>query len=161
MKKRWLCLFVENESGVLARISGLFSAKAYNLDSLTVGCTEDETISRMTIGLSSDDQLFEQIKKQLNRAVEVIKVVDYTDILIYKKEILFLKITNCTEEDKTQIFRFSNVYGTRILDFNENTVLMESIMPQDENDCLIHLLRKRLHNPIEIVRGGTVAVEAL
>lgn len=161
MKKRWLCLFVENESGVLARISGLFSAKAYNLNSLTVGSTEDESISRMTISLSSDDQLFEQIKKQLNRTVEVIKVIDYTDISIYRKEILFLKIINCTEEDRTQIFRFSNVYGTRILDFNQNTVLMESIQSQDENDRLIRLLTKRLLNPIEIIRGGTVAVEAL
>lgn len=62
MKKRWICLFVENEIGVLARIAGLFSAKAYNLDSLTVGRTEDETVSRMTISLTSDDKTFEQVK---------------------------------------------------------------------------------------------------
>ena len=66
-KKRWLSLWVENEIGVLARISGLFSGKAYNLDSLTVGMTEDETISRMTIGLTSDDRTLEQIKKQLTQ----------------------------------------------------------------------------------------------
>ena len=76
MKKRWICLFVENEIGVLARIAGLFSAKSYNLDSLTVGITEDNTISRMTISLTSDDKTFEQIKKQINRSVEVIKLVD-------------------------------------------------------------------------------------
>lgn len=69
MKKRWICLFVENEIGVLARISSLFSSKSYNLDSLTVGTTEDITISRMTISLTSDDKTFEQIKKQLNRSV--------------------------------------------------------------------------------------------
>ena len=74
MKKRWLCLFVENEIGVLAKISGLFSSKSYNLDSLTVGVTEDSTISRITISLTSDDRTFEQVKKQLNRSVEVIKV---------------------------------------------------------------------------------------
>lgn len=62
MKKRWICLFVENDIGVLAKISGLFSGKAYNLDSLTVGATEDRTISRMTIGLTSDDKTFEQVK---------------------------------------------------------------------------------------------------
>lgn len=66
MKKRWICLFVENEIGVLARISSLFSSKSYNLDSLTVGTTEDTTISRMTISLTSDDKTFEQIKKQLS-----------------------------------------------------------------------------------------------
>ncbi len=85
MKKRWFCLFVENEIGVLARISGLFSGKSYNLDSLTAGVTEDSTISRMTISLTSDDRTFEQIKKQLSRSVEVIKVVDYTDIPIHMK----------------------------------------------------------------------------
>lgn len=67
MKKRWLCLYVENEIGVLARISGLFAGKSYNLNSLTVGTTEDESISRMTISLYGDDKTFEQIKKQLNR----------------------------------------------------------------------------------------------
>ena len=65
MKKRWLCLYVENEIGVLARISGLFAGKSYNLNSLTVGTTEDESISRMTISLYGDDKTFEQIKKQL------------------------------------------------------------------------------------------------
>ena len=67
MKKRWISLFVENQVGVLPKISGLFSGKLYNLDSLTVGPTEDPTVSRMTIATSSDDETFEQIKKQLNR----------------------------------------------------------------------------------------------
>lgn len=75
MKKRWICLFVENEIGVLARISGLFSGKSYNLDSLTVGVTEDSTISRMTISLTSDDRTFEQIKKQLGRTVSDLKSI--------------------------------------------------------------------------------------
>lgn len=88
MKKRWICLFVENEIGVLARIAGLFSAKAYNLDSLTVGRTEDETVSRMTISLTSDDKTFEQVKKQLNRCIEVIKVVDYTGCAVCRKEMM-------------------------------------------------------------------------
>ena len=72
MKNRWIALYVENQVGVLAKVSGLFSGKSYNLQSLTVGTTEDETISRMTICVTSDDITFEQIKKQLNRMVEVI-----------------------------------------------------------------------------------------
>ena len=72
MKKRWISLYVENDVGVLAKISGLFSGKSYKLTSLTVGETEDETVSRMTISLISDDKTFEQVKKQLNRALEVI-----------------------------------------------------------------------------------------
>ena len=114
MKKRWICLYVENEIGVLARISGLFSSKSYNLNSLTVGVTEDETISRMTISLISDDKTFEQIKKQLNRSIEVIRVVDYTDIPIHMKEVLFVKISNCSEKDKDEAFRISK-YSKLIL----------------------------------------------
>ena len=75
MKNRWIALYVENQVGVLAKVSGLFSGKSYNLQSLTVGTTEDETVSRMTICVTSDDITFEQIKKQLNRMVEVIKVI--------------------------------------------------------------------------------------
>ena len=97
MKKRWISLYVENQIGVLAKISGLFSGKSYNLDSLTVGETEDPTISRMTIGLTSDDITFEQIKKQLNRSIEVIKVLDFTDIPIHKKEILYIKVNRKTK----------------------------------------------------------------
>ena len=75
MKKRWISLYVENQVGVLSKISGLFSGKCYNLDSLTVGTTEDPTVSRMTIATVSDDETFEQIKKQLNRMVEVMEFV--------------------------------------------------------------------------------------
>ena len=92
MKDRWIALYVENQVGVLAKVSGLFSGKSYNLQSLTVGTTEDETVSRMTICVTSDDITFEQIKKQLNRMVEVIKVIDLTDVPIHMKEILFAKV---------------------------------------------------------------------
>lgn len=161
MKKRWLCLFVENEIGVLARISGLFSGKSYNLDSLTVGTTEDETISRMTISLYSDDQLFEQIKKQLNRTVEVIKVIDYTDLAIHSREIMFLKITRCSETDKAELFRFAQVYGVNILDFNKTTILLECVQAENENDKMIKLIRDKFDKPVEIVRGGSVAIESV
>ena len=103
VKKRWLSLFVENEIGVLARVSGLFSSKSYNLDSLTVGVTEDATLSRMTISLTSDDQTFEQVKKQLNRCVEVVKVIDLTDTPIHMKELMFVKIHTCSEQDMTRL----------------------------------------------------------
>jgi acetolactate synthase-1/3 small subunit len=92
MRKRWISLFVENDIGVLAKVSGLFAGKSYNLESLTVGTTEDPTISRMTIGLKSDDNTFEQIKKQLNRCIEVIKVVDLSNIPVHMKEILLMKL---------------------------------------------------------------------
>ena len=105
IKKRWISLYVENRVGVLARIAGLFSGKSYNLDSLTVGSTEDPSISRMTISTISDDITFEQIKKQLNRSVEVIKVMDYTAVPIRMKEALFIKIKGVSEKKETRSFR--------------------------------------------------------
>ena len=101
MKKRWISLYVENQVGVLSKISGLFSGKSYNLDSLTVGTTEDPTVSRMTIGTVSDDETFEQIKKQLNRMVEVIKVIDFTNMFVRMKEILYIKVKKCSAADKS------------------------------------------------------------
>ncbi len=161
MKKRWICLFVENEIGVLARISGLFSGKSYNLDSLTVGMTEDPTVSRMTISLTSDDKTFEQIKKQLGRSVEVIKVVDYTDKTIHMKEILLIKVSGCSEEDKTEIFRISEVFGVPVIDYDGTAVILECTQTEKDNDHLIALLKKNFMNRIEIVRGGSVAIEAV
>ena len=161
MKKRWLCLFVENEIGVLARISGLFSGKSYNLDSLTVGVTEDRTISRITISLTSDDRTFEQVKKQLNRSVEVIKVVDYTDIAIHMKELMFVKISGCSEKDIEEIFRISQIFNATVIDYDRDAVLVESVKTENSNNDLITLLGKCFANRIEIVRGGSVAVEAI
>lgn len=161
MKKRWLCLFVENEIGVLAKISGLFSGKSYNLNSLTVGVTEDKTVSRMTISLTSDDRTFEQVKKQLNRSVEVIKVVDYTDIAVHMKELMFIKISGCSEKDIEEIFRIAQVFKAAIIDYNCDAVLIESVQTENRNNALIALLEKCYVNRIEIVRGGSVAVQAL
>lgn len=161
MKKRWLCLFVENEIGVLARISGLFSGKSYSVDSLTVGVTEDETISRMTISLTSDDKTFEQIKKQLSRSVEVIRVIDYTDIPIHLKEILFVRISGLMEKDKTEVFRISQILGAEVIDYNGSDMLLEMIHTENKNNNIIALLKKQFANRIELVRGGSVAVEAI
>ena len=161
MKKRWISLFVENDIGVLARISGLFSGKSYNLDSLTVGRTEDRTVSRMTISLTGDDMIFEQVKKQLARCVEVIKVVDFTDAAIHRKEIMFIKIQNCTESDMTELFRIAGVYQVKIAGYSPSSVLLESVRTEEENDELAHLLEHRFTNRMEIVRGGSGAVESV
>ena len=154
-------MFVENEIGVLARIAGLFSAKSYNLDSLTVGITEDNTISRMTISLTSDDKTFEQIKKQINRSVEVIKLVDYTDRPIHMREILFVRVNGCSDSDITELFRISNVFDVPIIDYDSTTVLLECIQTENWNNDLISLLSRKFSNRIEIVRGGSVAVDAV
>lgn len=160
-KKRWISLFVENEIGVLARISGLFSGKSYNLDSLTVGTTEDATISRMTISLTSDDQTFEQIKKQLNQSVEVIKVIDFTDTAIHMKELMFIKINHCSEQDMTKVAYIREIFNTKMIDCNSTTLLLECVQTENRNNDFVRLLEDNFPNRVEIVRGGSVAMEAV
>ncbi len=161
MEKRWICLFVENEIGVLARISGLFSSKSYNIETLTVGMTEDPTISRMTISMISDDKTFEQIKKQLNRSVEVIKVVDYTNIPIHRKELVYIKISSCSEKDKIEIFRLADIYELKIVDYGKTSVIIECTQTESKVDELIKLFKNTFLNRVEISRGGSVAIEAI
>ena len=139
MKNRWIALYVENEVGVLAKVSGLFSAKSYNLQSLTVGTTEDETISRMTICVTSDDITFEQIKKQLNRMVEVIKVIDLTDVPLHMKEILYVRVSKLTREEITDIFQTAQVFNIDVVDKNADSVILESKLTEHRNDDLIAL----------------------
>jgi acetolactate synthase-1/3 small subunit len=160
MKNRWIALYVENQVGVLAKVSGLFSGKSYNLQSLTVGTTEDETVSRMTICVSSDDKTFEQIKKQLNRMVEVIKVIDLTHVPIHMKEILFAKVLKLDDEGKQEVFRIAEVFGADVVDIGPESALLECKLTERRNNELIALLRERFRN-IEVVRGGAVAIESI
>ena len=161
MEKRWIGLFVENEIGVLARISGLFSSKSYNIESLTVGTTEDPTVSRMTISMISDDKTFEQIKKQLNRSVEVIKVVDYTNTTIHSKELVYIKVNSCSEKDKVEIFRLSEIYKFKIIDYNKKSIVIEWTEVESKINDLIKIFQESYLNRIEVARGGSVAIEAI
>lgn len=159
-KKRWISMYVENRIGVLARIAGMMSGKAYNIDSITTGTTEDPTVSRMTIGLFSDDATFEQIKKQLNRCVEIIKVIDITDAPTHMKELLFIHIHDCSEFEKAEIFRVAQVFGAKPIDYGIDSVLLESVNTESRNNDIIELLTKKFKN-LEIVRGGVVAIESI
>ena len=150
MKKRWISLYVENQVGVLSKISGLFSGKSYNLDSLTVGTTEDPTISRMTIATVSDDETFEQIKKQLNRLVEVIKVIDFTDVFVRK----------CTPEDKVECFQIAETFKAKVIDYGKDSLLLEFVQTATKNDAVIKLMKEEFKS-IEVVRGGSVGIESI
>ena len=160
LKKRWISLYVENQVGVLSKISGLFSGKSYNLDSLTVGTTEDPTISRMTIATVSDEATFEQIKKQLNRLVEVIKVIDFTDIFVRMKEILYIKVRKCTQEDKVELFQIAETFKARVIDYGKDSLLLEFVQTAAKNDAVIKLMKEEFKN-IEVVRGGSVGIESI
>ncbi|MDD7403254.1 MAG: acetolactate synthase small subunit [Butyribacter sp.] len=160
-KKRYISLYVENRIGVLAKISGLLAGKSYNLDTLTVGETEDPTVSRMTIGLTIDDVTFEQVKKQLNRCVVVIKVIDFSEIPIHKKELLFIKISSCSEKDKAEIFRIVEAFSLQVIDYDKSHVLVQCVKTERANNDIIALFNKTFVNRIEVVRGGGVAIEGI
>lgn len=160
MKNRWIALYVENQVGVLAKVSGLFSGKSYNLQSLTVGTTEDETISRMTICVTSDDITFEQIKKQLDRMVEVIKVIDLTDVPLHMKEILYAKVMDVDSSQISEIFQIAQVFKVDVVDIGKDSVLLECMLTERRNNELIALLKNKYHR-ISVVRGGAVAIETI
>lgn len=160
MKNRWIALYVENQVGVLAKVAGLFSGKSYNLQSLTVGTSEDESVSRMTICVTSDDVTFEQIKKQLNRMVEVIKVIDLTNVPIHMKEILFAKVIKIDASQKAELFQIAQVFDVQVVDIGDDSVLLECKLTERKNNELIALLRSKFKH-IEIVRGGAVAIESI
>ena len=160
MKKRWISLYVENQVGVLSKISGLFSGKSYNLDSLTVGTTEDPTVSRMTIATVSDDETFEQIKKQLNRMIEVIKVIDFTDIFVRMKEILYVKVMKCSVADKVEVFQIAETFKAKVIDYGRDSVLVEFVQTATKNDAVVKLMKEEFKR-IEVVRGGSVGIESI
>lgn len=160
MRKRWISLYVENQVGVLSKISGLFSGKCYNLESLTVGQTEDPSISRMTIETLSDEETYEQIKKQLNRMVEVIKVIDFTELSVIMQELMYIKVKNCTPDDKAELFRIAQTYEAKVKDYGKDSMLLQFVHAAHKNTSIIQLLRAEFQS-IEVVRGGNVGIEAI
>ncbi|MDU5333621.1 acetolactate synthase small subunit [Enterococcus sp.] len=159
-EQKWLSVFVENEIGVLARVSGLFSGKLYNLNSLTVGETESKDISRMTISLFSDDRTFEQVKHQLSNMIEVIQVIDYTNIPIHAKEVMYIKLP-CHENSENEIVALKQRFAFSIIDRSEEKLLLESVNSELQNDQLIDQLRQYITKEIEVIRGGSVAIAGL
>ncbi len=115
----------------------------------------------MTICVTSDDITFEQIKKQLNRMVEVIKVIDLTNVPIHMKEILFAKVKEIESGQIDEIFRIAQVFHVEVADIGEDSVMLECKLTERRNNELIELLNSKFRNHVEIVRGGAVAIEAI
>ena len=109
-----ISLLVENESGALSRIAGLFSARGYNIESLTVATTEDPTLSRMTIVTIGSDKIVEQITKQLNKLIDVVKLTDMTEGNYIEREMMFVKIQAEGESKRSEIQRLSDIFRARI-----------------------------------------------
>ncbi|MGM0166295.1 acetolactate synthase, small subunit [Enterococcus sp. AZ135] len=159
-KQKWLSVYVENEVGVLARVSGLFSGKLYNLNSLTVGETESKDISRMTISLFSDERTFKQVKHQLSNMIEVIQVIDYTDSPIHAKELMYVKLPY-HENIENELDNLAQMNRFTIIDQSLDQVLIECVNNDDQNNQLLDDLQQSISKDIEVIRGGSVAIASL
>jgi acetolactate synthase-1/3 small subunit len=150
-----ISVLVENEFGVLSRVAGLFSGRGFNIESLTVAETLDPTISRMTIVTSGNDQIIEQILKQLNKLISVIKVIDLTDTDTVDRELVLIKV-NAEPETKPEVLRLVDIFRAKIVDVAPRCYTIEMTGDEEKISALLQLLK-----PIgirEIVRTGRVAI---
>ena len=148
------CL-VENKFGVLSRVSGLFSGRGYNIESLSVGETIDPAISTMTIVTTGDDQVIEQITKQLNKLIDVIKVVDLVEVDHVEREMILVKI-NPKRENKAEVLRLAEIFRGRIVDSSQKTYTVEITGDEKKIEAFIELMKPM--GIKEFVRTGKVAI---
>lgn len=154
--KHIISLLLENEAGSLSRVSGLFSARAYNIESLSVAPTEDPTMSRLTLVTTGSDAIVEQITKQLNKLVDVIKVVDLNEYEHIERELLLIKLVAEVKEDHDAIKHIVDTFYGRIVNVNDNLYTIEITDTCEKIDAFITTLDDRLI--LEVVRSGASAI---
>src|SRR5512142_741807 len=146
-----ISLLMENESGALSRVSGLFSARGYNIESLTVAPTEDPTMSRMTIVTSGSDEVIEQINKQLNKLIEVVAVMDMNEGDHLERELMLVKV-RAVGEAREEMKRMADIFRGRIIDVTENSYTIELTGTQSKNDAFLEAIDRTAI--LETVRTG-------
>jgi len=153
--KHTLSVLVENHFGVLSRVSGLFSARGFNIDSLAVGETEDPTVSRMTIVVEGDERTLEQVKKQLNRLIDVIKVQDISPEDLLEREIVLVRV-GFDHKSRAEILEAITTFQGKVLDASGNTLTVEVTGDQTKVHSVFELLKP--YGILEIVRSGRIAL---
>ncbi|MFN3649045.1 MAG: acetolactate synthase small subunit [Armatimonadota bacterium] len=146
---------VENTPGVLARVAGLFARRGFNIESLAVSITDDPTVSRMTIVVGGDERTLEQIEKQLNKLVEVIKVYDYTNTAAVERELALIKI-QAPPDRRAEIMQIADIFRGKIVDVSERTLTIELTGPGDKVDAFQSLVSG--YGIKELVRTGKIAL---
>jgi len=150
-----ISMLLENESGALSRVAGLFSARGYNIESLTVAPTEDATLSRLTLVTSGSEDVIEQITKQLNKLVDVVKLVDLTEGPHIERELLIIKV-NANGAMRDEIKRLVDIFRGRIIDVTETTYTIELTGTSDKLDAFVQAVRGA--GIIEVVRSGVSGI---
>lgn len=154
--KNTICVLVENHAGVLSRVSGLFSRRGFNIDSLAVGVTDDPTISRITIVADSDNHTTEQIEKQLNKLIDVIKVRTLSTEELISCELVLIKV-NVTPDKRDEIMSTANILKAQIVDITKDTVTLKISSSPYEIMQAENLLKP--YGISEVVRTGTIAIQ--
>jgi acetolactate synthase I/III small subunit len=150
-----ISVLVENEFGVLSRVAALFSGRGFNIDSLCVAPTNEESISRITLVTRGDDQILEQINKQLNKLIDVIKVIDYSEESAIEREMALVKVT-AEDENRAEVLRIVDIFRAKIVDVTPRSYTIEATGAPAKIDAILELLR-----PLglkELVRTGAVAI---
>lgn len=150
-----LSVLMENESGAMSRVVGLFSARGYNIDSLSVSATEDKTLSRMTIVTHGDDVIIEQITKQLNKLIEVVKVVDLNESRFVERELMLVKV-RAVGKDRDEILRLADIYRGHVVDVTDKSYTVEVTGTTDKLDSFLETVGKPLI--LETVRTGAAGI---
>jgi acetolactate synthase I/III small subunit len=153
--KHTISVLVENHFGALARIAGLFSARGFNIDSLAVGETEDPSISRMTIVVKGDENILEQVMKQLNKLIDVIKVFDLKDSESVKRDLILVKV-NADKNNRSQILQIVDIFKAKIIEASNENLIIEFSGEEEKIDSILNMLKP--FGIKELVRTGTIAV---
>ncbi len=148
-------ILLENEAGALSRVSGLFTARGYNIESLTVAPTEDPTLSRMTLVTRGSDEIIEQITKQLNKLVDVVKLQDLTEGAHIERELLLIKV-RAANSARDELKRLADIFRGRILDVTDATYTIELTGTGDKLDAFIQAIEKS--TIIEVARSGVTGI---
>ncbi len=151
MKTKVLSLLVDNTSGVLSRVSGMFSRRGYNIDSLSVGVTENPKFSRMTVVVSGDDKILTQIKNQLNKLEDVVQVIELKDGESVCRDLVLVKVKAGVQE-RQQIISLANVYRANIVDVSPDSIIIELTGNNSKVEAFINLLDG--FEILELVRTG-------
>lgn len=150
-----ISLLLENESGALSRVAGLFSARGYNIESLSVAPTEDPTLSRMTLVTTGSDEIIEQITKQLNKLVDVVKLMDLTEGAHIEREMLLIKVT-AAGSMREEVKRLVDIFRGRIIDVTDRAYTIEVTGNGDKLDAFIEAVRGA--GIVEVVRSGVLGI---
>lgn len=154
-RKHTISVLVENRFGVLSRVAGLFSARGYNIESLSVGETLDPAVSRMTLVVRGDEFVIEQVTKQLHKLIDVIKVSDLTDDSHVERELVLIRV-NAEPQHRAEILRSADIFRAKVIDVTPISFILEATGDEGKLEALIELLRPM--GIQEIVRTGKVAI---